>query len=322
MNERFRNIAVGLTAVVGLAVLATMVVIFAGLPEMFRTGYVVTMHFSDTHGLQAGDNVHMLGRKVGTITSVDYTDGNPLKGVTMEARIDEDVRVPTNVSVRVFSKGLVGKGYLALVPQGPLATDPETGQTREFYVPGQPIVLQGQADQGGSLLPKELTDKLESLGDLAEALKELIEPTPPADGETPDGETPDGQAEAAEPPAGLKGTVARMNRTLDAIYKITGDEANQKNLKDTLENLASVSETSGELVRKLITDAEDISKLVRSLQETVGKVNEGDGTMSKLLNDPQLYRSLLNLTEQLESMSDEARQLLKKWREEGMKINM
>ncbi len=322
MSERSRNIVVGLTAIIGLVLLATMILIFTGLPELFSTGYVIQMHFDDSHSLQSGDSVWLLGQQVGTLTDVRYTNNNPLEGVTMTARIDDDIRLPTNVKVRVYSKGLVGKGYLALVPEGDFKKDPATGETIKFYQPGDKIVLQGKADTGSSLLPPELTSKLESIGDLAESLKELIDPEPattqPA---TPPG---DGQAatQPAEPPIGLKGTVARMNRTLDAIYAITGDPDNQQNIKRSLENLSEVSGNADELVRKLITDAEDISKLVRGLQQTVGKLNEGEGTMSQLLNDPQLYRSLLNLTEQLDKMAKQAERLLQRWEQDGLDVKL
>lgn len=322
MTERSRNVFVGLTALVGLGMLATMILIFTGVPQFFQTGYTVKMRFDDSHSLQAGDNVHLLGQRVGTLTDVSYTNGNPLEGVTMTATIDSDFRLPTNVTARVYSKGLVGKGYLALVPEGDFKTDPTTGETIKFYSPGEEIVLQGQYDAGNGLLPPELSSKLESIGDLAESLKELIDPDVP----TSQPASQPGQATAAsqpgEPPAGLMGTVARMNRTLDAIYAVTGNPDNQQNLQQSLKNLSAVSASADELVRNLITDAEDISALVRELQATVGKLNKGEGTMSQLLNDPQLYRSLLNLTEQLDKMAAQAEKLLQKWEAEGLDVKL
>lgn len=336
MSENKRNIAIGLTVIAGLAMLCGLITLFAGLPQLFRTGYEVHMRFEQTHDIIAGDPVYLRGKRVGLVTKVSFTDGDPRKGVTIVAKVDSDIILPKNVEVKVFTKGLVGKGYLSLIP--PAETDEAVG----FFSIDDIIELQGIHDPGGGLLPKELIDSMKSFGDLAKNLNDLIAP---AEKSTTAPGTQPATSQPAGPvlPSGLKGTVARMNRTLDALYAITGDDKNQANFKTALENLAKATakadEAMGaikdfvkkgektltgadELTRKLITSAEDISALLAAIRVTVDKINRGEGTAGKLMNDPKLYNSLTQVGEQMTELIKDFRRLAKQWEEKGIGIKI
>lgn len=331
MNEHKRNIAIGLTVLVGLGMLAAMIFLFTGLPEMFRTGYTVKIHFWQTHDITPGDPIYLRGKRVGIVTDVEFTDGDPRKGVTITARVDSDIRIPRNIEAKVFTRGIVGKGYLTLIPPDDGFYDPATGKEIGFYNLDEPIILTGIHDTGASMLPPKLAEGLENLSKLAKTLSDLIAPPPVTQPAT---DTQPSTGPAPEPPAGLKGTIIRLNRTLDALYAIAGNADNQKNLRASLKNLAEATEQfnafipearkslagTDELVRKLITDAEDIGKLLQAFQKTAEKINEGEGTAGKLLNDPKLYNNLLDMTEQIDLLIKDFRRLTEKWETKGIKI--
>ncbi|MCD4823297.1 MAG: MlaD family protein [Phycisphaerae bacterium] len=308
MTENKRNIAIGLTVIVGLAMLAGLIVAFAGLPQMFQTGYEIRIYFAQTHDIDPGDPVYLCGKRVGMVTDVGFTAGDPRKGITIAAKVDSDIPLPGNIQAKVSSRGLAGKGCLALVPDGAPRKDPKTGKPIEFYSTDEIIHLQGQQDEGG-MFPKELTDSFVKFGKLADNLNKMIAPEP-------------APGKPGDLPAGLAGTIKRMNRTLDALYAMTGDEKNQANFKTTLKNFASTSQQADQLMRKLITDAENIDKLLASIQKQVDKINEGKGTAGKLLNDPQLYNNLLSVTEQMEGLIKDFRRLSRKWEKKGVGIKL
>ncbi len=335
MSENRRNIAIGLTVIAGLTMLCGLIILFAGLPQLFKSGYEVRMHFWETYDIIVGDPIYLRGKRVGLVTEVAFTQGDPRKGVTIVAKVDSDVILPRNIEVRVFTKGLVGKGYLTLTPPA------EPGEEVGVFSTDETIELEGIHDSGNGLLPQELTESLKNFGTLAKNLNELISPVPtPAT--TPTSE-PASHPTTPPLPAGLKGTVARMNRTLDALYAITGDEKNQANLKTTLANFAQATakadeamaalkdfikqgeKTLGgadELTRKLITSAEDISALLTSIRTTVDKINRGKGTAGKLMNDPKLYNNLTDTGEQMTELVKDFRRLVKQWEEQGVGIKM
>ena len=306
MTENARNIAVGLTVLIGLCMLAVLILAFTGVPQLFQTGYTIRMHFEQTHDILPGDPIYLRGKRVGVVQDVEFTDNNPRKGVTITAKVHSDIRLPRNIQAKVFTKGLVGKGYLSLIPDGILPVDPDTGEEIEFYSTDEIIVLQGVHDPGSGLLPPELVEAMKSFGKLAKNLNELLEPAPSPH---PGTDSQPASARGDEPPQGLKGTIIRLNRTLDTmkVFFAKGQET-----------LAGADE----LTRKLITDAEDISSLLGSIQQSVDKINKGDGTFGKFLNDPKLYNNLIQVTDQMQALVKDFRRLVDKWERKGVGIKL
>jgi len=351
MKEHTRNLIVGLTVLVALAMLCGLILIFAGLPETFRTGYVVHLISDSSHDIHQGDSVYLSGLPVGRVTSVRFDDPHdPAGGVLLVARIEKDVNIPGNVKAVVFTRGFVGSPYLALVPEGPDRFDEATGRPLRF-LPRDGSVSITVEHRGSGLIPPELKDSMAKLGGLAESLNALISPEPSP---IPTATTQAADTQAAEPAGGLRGAVDRLNRTLDAVHAVMGDQANQANIKKSLANLADAtqgaaeamdalkdfaaqarktmenfSQTSDvaqrridELAGKLIEDAERISALMTTLNKAAARIESGHGTAGKLLNDPKLYNNLVDAAAQMTKLTREFGELVKEWKDNGIPLKV
>ena len=342
MTENKRNVMVGIMVLIALGILGVLILIFTGLPQMFMRGNVVIIRFDNTHGLIPGDTVHLLDKDVGRVTDVGFTDGDPRKGVTVKARIDSGIRLPSNVQASVHSRGITGKGYLSLWPSGPLRKNPETGEEMQFYPKNMVVELVGTPHTGGGMFPEELKDAIKDFGKLATNLNRLLEGDPgaaePTTKPTTTPVTATSQPADGEktPSPGLLGTITRLNRTLDAVYEVAGNPDNQANMKKTLKNLSDASDdlklfmtaanktmaNADELTRKLITDAGEIGLLITAFRKTAEKMNDGKGTIGMMLNDPKLYNNLLSITAQLEELTKDFRRLADKWEKTGVGIKI
>jgi phospholipid/cholesterol/gamma-HCH transport system substrate-binding protein len=345
MQERGKNTLVGLTVLVGLGMLAGMILVFAGLPEWFSTGQRIEITFPQTYDIVAGDPIYLSGMRVGVVRKVEFTRGDPLHGVTVVITMNSDVPLPTNIQARVQRKGITGKGVLFLTPS---ETAEGAGEQIEFYPKNGTIQLVGEKAAGGGLLPKELMDAFTDFGTLARSLNTLIE-----------GQD-DSTATSQPAGSGLRGMTVRLSRTLDSIYEITGDKANQENIKETLvglrsmtdeenrktlrqalmnleqfagkENqkqlrnaltsLASASDGADELMRRLQSTAGAVSKLTGQLAAVTKKIDSGKGTAGKLINDPALYVNLVEAVEQIEALARDLRVLTATWKKEGVKVKL
>jgi len=359
MKEYVRNLAVGMTVIVALALLAGMILLFTGLPEVFQRGYEVYISADSTHDAHEGDPVHLAGMLVGRITDISFTDpAEPYRGVTFTAKIEHDVDLPGNVRAYFFTKGFVGAAYLELKSTGPQRIDPATGRPLERF-PRDGSIIMDSVHVGGSMVPQELTDALKGLSRLADNLNALIAPesqAAPAVGQAPGPATRPAVAQT-----GLRGTLARLNRTLDALTAVMGDLENQRNIKTSLANLATatsaatgamdslkkfadearatavqaratvksftkLAETSrkriDELAEKIIADAEAVSKVMATINRAASKIDAGEGTAGKLINDPKLYDSLLDATRQMEQLLVELRELVEIWKTGGIKVKL
>ena len=84
----------------------------------------------------------------------------------------------------------------------------------------------------------------------------------------------------------------------------------------------TVTKRVDQLALKLIEDAEKISTLLATINRIAIKLEKGEGTAGKLLSDPKLYNNLLKATDQTKIMLKEFSDLVKTWKESGIKVKM
>ena len=117
------------------------------------------------------------------------------------------------------------------------------------------------------------------------------------------------------------------------LDKIVGDEANQNNIRTTLENttvltaqatetLKSIHKLSGLGQEKVLVLAEQISETLSDTRAFMAKFTEGNGSAARLLNDGQLYENLLESTSELQMALDQLKRLAAEAREKGIKIKL
>jgi phospholipid/cholesterol/gamma-HCH transport system substrate-binding protein len=337
MKERTQNIAIGITVLVALALLAGLVLFFAGLPWLIQKGYEVKIASDSTHDVHPGDPIHLAGMRVGRVTGVGFTDSSrPYSGITITARIDSNIRLPGNVEAQFFTKGLVGSSYIELKAAGPERIDPSTGKPLKYFPTDGSIVMNSKSIGTGGI-PQELTDAMKSLSSLAENINELLKPSAPS---TSPGTGP---SSPASQPAGLRGTIARLNDVLDAMQTVLGSKENQDNIKTSLANLAratgaaseameqlrdfaakagTTAENFDDLARKAAGAADEMSRLMATANQIATAIEGGQGTMGMLLKDPQLYNTFLQATRQLNDVMAELQLLVEQWRNKGLEIKL
>jgi phospholipid/cholesterol/gamma-HCH transport system substrate-binding protein len=336
MKENVRNLTVGITVLIAFALLAGMIVLFTGLPEIFQGGYLIQIHFDNTGGAHTGDPVYLMGIEVGRITEITYVDPeDPNKGVSFVARVKRNMKLPGNVQAYIFTKSLVGGGaYVALVPNGKPRIDPQTGKVEPFLPTSGTIVVPGVMKAGGGLIPDELLDAVKDLGKLATNLNNLI--TQPPEVAPP---TATSQAAPPQPPS-LAGTIGKLKNQANikiALANLAKATASATEAMDAVKGLATEAGKTiheihdpatqavnrmNDLANKLIDSAERISSLVGELNKLAMKLNSNEGTAGKLLNDPALYNNLLDATKQLTDLMKDFRELVKTWNEKGVPLKL
>jgi len=152
---------------------------------------------------------------------------------------------------------------------------------------------------------------------------------------------------SSRPAPRLHTTLAKLNAALDAVNKTLGDPENQASLKAGLarfkeaaaaaaqameEARATFREVRGatgkvtkrfdELTLRLMADADRLSKVLGAIQRTTEKIEAGDGTAAKLLNDPKLYNTLVDATAQLKTSLEKLELLLAQWKDKGVKLDL
>ncbi len=71
MEDRSRNIVVGITALAGLVGLAFLLMLFGRLPAFLESGYELRVELPSAGGLKQGSVARFSGIDVGRVVSVD-----------------------------------------------------------------------------------------------------------------------------------------------------------------------------------------------------------------------------------------------------------
>lgn len=342
MRKTFaRDFMVGLTALVGLAGLIAMLVLFGELSNFGRRTYDLTALMTNAAGLRAGAPVTLNGVKVGEVSSVTVRVTPPV-GAVVVFKVRHEVRIP-RAALTSIDKSFVGESALefTLPPKLTQAQVDDSFKQGDNFDAGSPKTpLANFAEMVSEPLQRISTTakSIEKLADeytiLGQRLNELVEPRTAAD-------------VAGGKPPNARSVIERLDHALAGVESIAGDKeliANAKALvaraDQTMQDAskvarawektaAGVDESMSDVKRKVDQIAEQIvgslSKAEKAGDELAGlleSVRKGQGTVGQLMTNPDLYNSIQGAAERLDRALEEFRLLVEKMRKEGVKIGL
>ena len=276
-----QEIKIGLFLAFGLVILAVFIFVVGDISMLFeKKGYILYTHFDSVAGLEKKTLVRMAGVKVGAVEDIT------LKGSKAEVAmsINQGIEISRDSNATLASLGLLGEKYIEISP----------GVEADLVQPGGMI---------GSLPPvsfDQLGIILSSVGDdiksTSKAMRELL-----------------GEGEArvnikeilqnlSSVSAELKDVISvskpNITRSLEkSAHAIDTFDQNVRTISQNLDELIlllkdTVEENRGSLKGNL----EGIDGLIsrtgdalKALNEALDKINKGEGTLGKLIEDPSLY---------------------------------
>ena len=303
--QRRRNVVVGLFVIVAVIAFFWLVFKFGDLPGIVSEmkSYEVRIQFPSAPGVQRDTPVRFCGYQIGRVSDVqppqvlrDTKTEEYYHQTVVKISIDNQFKdIPDVVEARLMTRGL-GSSYIELrVPQVDL-------RKGKFLVEG--TLLQGTAGMSSEFFPEESQKKLDEL---------------------------------------ITGIAAFVNNSND----IVGDAENKANIKATLANLAKASQQATEAIKELQemvvagkttlqnTDArmerlttslvgtsDKLSEVMTHLESVINKVDNGDGTAGKLVNDGRLYEQLLEDSKQLGLVLQELKAFVAESKEKGVPLKL
>jgi phospholipid/cholesterol/gamma-HCH transport system substrate-binding protein len=121
----------------------------------------------------------------------------------------------------------------------------------------------------------------------------------------------------------------KLDTLLNNVNDVIGDEENKENIKKTLANLSEASNQAAQALEEFegffaaaIDTSEELSKTAAELRLILEKVNAGEGTVAKLVNDGRLYEDLLENSQQMQVLLEELREFTAKSRDKGLPIKL
>lgn len=282
-------------AKVGITVFLAVVVAIIGFRFMrdvpiFGTSLNISSTFEKADGISNGSLVYIKGVRVGSVNSVQLT---PENNVQVGMSIDTDVNIPEDSRANLTSLGIV-EGKSIVIEMGSSSQFVETGD--EIVGTYAQTIMETLGDQGEQLG----SDVSNSINELNQFLRQL--------NETVDDETRGKLDET------LSNLLDSSERVANLLEEKQGDidlaiESGSRVISqlDTLATnnrpkVDSLMTSLEENVRELSVVREELETASASLNQLLDKLNNGEGTMGKLINDPSVYENLDSLTIELNKL--------------------
>jgi len=258
--------------------------------------------FDNIQGLNEGDNISMLGKRIGSVSKTKIIG----QKIAIEMTIDNEFAfsIPIDSEIEVKSEGLLGEKYVAIKPGVKTSHFIQTGET-----------VEGTREYDFSEITPGIMPITQDIGAFARRLKATL-----------------GDKEELK----IKQTIVNLEILTSETSKLikdfrdilTNEEKNKLqeftyNLKDItdslklnlltgfekldviLDDVNSITSKSKEfviIVDILKTGAETLNESSTKFKMFSDKLNNGKGTIQKLLNDDSVYNNIDSLVTDIRSI--------------------
>lgn len=283
-SEHREELQVGILVLVGIAAVVAGVFWITGT-EITREQIAVHVAAPEAAQVSEGSRVYLHGVDVGSVTGVELTRD----GVVVDLRISSDVSLPTDSRALIKPSGFLGSQMVQLVPGGAsetVAAGDTIGAGTAPSLQDMAAQLGGRAEQVLARTSRVLSDSTvralqDGAGDLSGSLREL-------------------RTLVEEE----QRTVARMLESLERTSAGLARATSGPELERTLTQLDSLS-------RRLNRTSEGLNESSRSLASILDKMDRGEGSLGKLVNDDRLYDQVAAAAENVQAASEEIALLTK-----------
>lgn len=287
--QRKRNIAVGIFVIVAVFALVWLIYKFGDLPITVSKirSFEAYVRFPTAPGVQKDTPVSFCGYQVGRVTEVKHPkvmqDLNTGKFYHQTLVVLSINKKYSDIPQDVEAK-LITRGLGSSYINLKLTSFDVNEPTGPFLIQGS--LLQGSTGASSEFFPEESQEKL---NELVDDLKTLV----------------------------------------NSSNDIVGDPNNKENIKNTLANLAEASQQTTktieefrQLAASMMGTSEELSKATEQLRLILEKVNSGQGTAAKLINDGRFYENMLENTQQMQTLLEELKLFISQARRKGLPIKI
>jgi phospholipid/cholesterol/gamma-HCH transport system substrate-binding protein len=275
-----REAKIGIFLAGAIIIVATLIFIVGDLSTWFKKpGYSLYAYFPSVTGLENRAAVRLAGVKIGTVREIKLAE----RKAQLVMNIFPQFQVPRGSKAAMASLGLIGEKYIEITPSEETAYH-EPGDILDataavsFDQLGVLLLSIGEEIKGVSQSLRQITGE-ESQKNLHEILRNLNSFSGELDGFLKE------NREGFQ--AGIQGasrSVQEFERTVGAV---------SKSLNETILLIKDIAQENRDGVKtnlgKIDELLHEIEESVRLLRNTLEKIDRGEGTVGRLVQDPELY---------------------------------
>jgi phospholipid/cholesterol/gamma-HCH transport system substrate-binding protein len=322
------RLRVGLMVLVTFLLAGFLVVIFGDLPKSWWGGaYLVYADFDDAPGISEGSPVKKSGILIGRVHAVELREEG---GARVTIKVDMDKRLRSNEVARL-STSLLGDSSIQFVvdqqKRGVPATLLEDGARVEGRAYDDPIQVVSKLQDRLSGAINSVGRTSDELGSVVHKVGEMLETNKgrinnileKADTTSTMAEqTVKNLNELIGDPK-TKGQIAETLEQMPQLLRDARDTINQmgrtmalvdKNLQNLDKFTGSLGEHGDAVFAQLGQSARKLDALLNEMVKITKAVNSGEGSLGKLVNDPELYDQVTRTVNNVEELTRRLRPIL------------
>jgi phospholipid/cholesterol/gamma-HCH transport system substrate-binding protein len=329
MDERVMRFRVGVMVLATLIITAILAVMFGEFPEMAGT-YKIYVRFPEAPGVTVDTPVRKSGILIGRVSNVEFASdvfGNPdQRGVIVTLDIDRNRKIYGNELCRVRTT-LLGDAEIqfVLAPQvqrpeviGPGQTSPK--QPMQGQVMSDPMTAVANLEGQIAVAVDSIAKTSDEMRTVVVKVRDILEAN-------------EGQINHAVVQADR--TLAAIQQTADYLNQVVGDEDLRRQLKESMtrmpqliqdaqrtvgqigdtmalmdRNLRNIEgftqplgERGEEIIVRLGQGTDKLNAVMEELATFSRALNNPNGTIGQLANNPELYQRLCRAAENVDELT-------------------
>ena len=258
--------------------------------NVFDSSKKISAIYDNVEGLAPSAAVTINGHAIGKVQSIKFKgDGSGLLRVTM--LISDDFPFSINSKAQLYEAGLIGGKAIAIIPAFDSSALVQSGDVLSSTVkPG----LTDLVNQRLSPLQEKIETMMVSADQLLKNLNDVF-----------DVKTKDNiKLSIAE----LTTTIASFKSTSESLNSLVID--NKSVIGETISNFNQISEDLTS-VSKSLSESDldsimlDLKSTISSFESILMSIENGEGSIGKLLKDDRMYVNLQGATKQLEQLLED-----------------
>ncbi len=294
------------TKVGALTVIAVTLIVlgfnFLRGKTIFKSGNFIYAKYHDTKGLIVSNPVYVNGYQVGTVFEIENLNAN-LSDISVAIKLNNNYQIPTN--------------SIATIQENPLGTNSiyiSLGNATNYLKNGDTV----KTAPATSLLG----DFMNTLSPLGEQFKKTIDELRKVLVNVNTVMDDENKANFKELIANLTKTSDNLNKSMASIEQMVDKQGGSiaqtaENINGFTKNLAENNKKINNIINNLDSTSQSIkdanlNKTIKDIQTaliginlTLQKLNTGNGTAAKIMNDPAVYTELKNTINSVNTLVDD-----------------
>lgn len=281
MKNRQNEFVIGLSVAIA-TIIVIMAVLWLGKSNFLVKGLHLQMVIENANGIGVGDAITYRGLNVGSIRSTSFSDS----GVVLDLKLEGIEKIPTDSRFVIKELNLLGEMAVEIQPGRE-----DKNLENLAYVKGYSASSISSLTSNGKALRKTIDEVLANIDSLS------------------------GKQNLAQ----IHLLFQRLNITMRDL-----DQMLRVDVKHILSNLDQMSaesraplqktlQTLAEKSKNMAEGIENLQSITEKLDRILGKIDNGDGTLGKLLNDGKLYDNTNSAIQSIDSLATDMKRNPKKY---------